>query len=89
MPRLANGYEEFYARDGYTQNGDYYLDYFIGKDRFPTMDYPHVHIRDIPGKQITLVIASRIRGNHPFRKQLHNADGNELNEVIDEAMSYL
>ena len=81
--RLANGLNEFYSRNF----NDDDLEYFVDKNGYPAIDYPHVHV--VFRKGIVYVIASHQRDSHVWRTKLQSPDGNEVNSAIKTAISYL
>ena len=90
--RRVNGNDKFYSRS-FSSHPDENFDNaafeaFLDKHKRPTTNYPHVHVREYENGTV-VIVASRARNNHVWRIELQNPDGNEVNDAVDEAITYL
>lgn len=80
----VNGLETFYSR---TLRGDG-VELFVDKNGNPTTSYPHVHVIHHGDGRVN-VVASKEPGKHVWRHELRNPSGNEVNNAVATARSYL
>lgn len=72
----ANGFDQFYSR---MKNGGG-VEYFVGKNGYPTISYPHVHVVHHGSGRVDIV-ASRSSSDHPWRTTINDPSGNKGSEI--------
>lgn len=81
--RRVNGFDEFYSRVKSSGWGEY-IELMVDRSRNPTIDYPHVHIIHHASGVIE-VVASGGPAFHPWRRELRDAGGQEVERAVGEA----
>ena len=72
----ANGFNEFHS---HMKRGGM-IEYFVDRDGRPTINYPHVHVIHHGGGRVEIV-ASRSRGDHPWRTVVNDPQSNKGREI--------
>ena len=80
----ANGQNEFYSRFKRSEQ----IELFVDRYGNPTVDYPHVHVVHHGDGDVD-VVATPSEGRHTWETTLRDPSGNEVNEAIQTAASYL
>lgn len=80
----VNGTDQFYSR---MINGTA-VELFVDSNGRPTTARPHVHVVHHGSGRVD-VVATNASGGHPWRTQLSNPSGNDVNRAIQDAWQHM